>query len=322
MTGLRKYFGRFYTDSTWYLFSSLNQQNRDTGFEKDTLSTTAEDDTDDGNHHLAGRPCSGQVSSVWPSRILLGGWYLFSTIAVSTYTANLATFFVSAAIQDKIPFQSVTELPKQSEYKYGTVAGSAVERLFNLSTLEYYNEIYEAMMSQKDDVMVNSTDEGYRRVLNDPKYIFIWDTLALQYFINKDPGCTVRVIGQGFGESEYGFGMRKGMPFEDDFRIALLELRDEQRIANLSQTWFSTNGACSIRIDYSANEPDSVTLTEFLGVFLILIVSLGLSGIVRLVIWLHGQQNSAVKSDAETTRMLAKTQKKEDRKSFSSSSHF
>uniref|UniRef100_A0AAR2L8C7 Glutamate receptor n=1 Tax=Pygocentrus nattereri TaxID=42514 RepID=A0AAR2L8C7_PYGNA len=58
------------------------------------------------------------------TRMMMGVWWLFALIVISSYTANLAAFLTISRIENSI--QSLQDLSKQTELPYGTVLDSAV----------------------------------------------------------------------------------------------------------------------------------------------------------------------------------------------------
>uniref|UniRef100_A0A8C4HWJ7 Glutamate receptor n=1 Tax=Dicentrarchus labrax TaxID=13489 RepID=A0A8C4HWJ7_DICLA len=58
------------------------------------------------------------------TRMMMGVWWMFALIVISSYTANLAAFLTITRIENSI--QSLQDLSKQTELPYGTVLDSAV----------------------------------------------------------------------------------------------------------------------------------------------------------------------------------------------------
>ncbi|MGH0127397.1 UNVERIFIED_CONTAM: hypothetical protein FKN15_011134 [Acipenser sinensis] len=58
------------------------------------------------------------------ARMMMGVWWLFALIVISSYTANLAAFLTITRIGNSI--QSLQDLSKQTDIPYGTVLDSAV----------------------------------------------------------------------------------------------------------------------------------------------------------------------------------------------------
>uniref|UniRef100_A0AAQ4RL86 Glutamate receptor n=1 Tax=Gasterosteus aculeatus aculeatus TaxID=481459 RepID=A0AAQ4RL86_GASAC len=58
------------------------------------------------------------------TRMMMGVWWMFALIVISSYTANLAAFLTISRIENSI--QSLQDLSKQTDLPYGTVLDSAV----------------------------------------------------------------------------------------------------------------------------------------------------------------------------------------------------
>ncbi|KAL2304851.1 hypothetical protein Nmel_006806 [Mimus melanotis] len=58
------------------------------------------------------------------TRLMMGAWWLFALIVISSYTANLAAFLTITRIENSI--QSLQDLSRQTDIPYGTVLDSAV----------------------------------------------------------------------------------------------------------------------------------------------------------------------------------------------------
>uniref|UniRef100_A0A2K6GIP7 Glutamate receptor n=1 Tax=Propithecus coquereli TaxID=379532 RepID=A0A2K6GIP7_PROCO len=74
------------------------------------------------------------------TRMMMGAWWLFALIVISSYTANLAAFLTITRIESSI--QSLQDLSKQTDIPYGTVLDSAVKYgnyafVWDAAVLEY-----------------------------------------------------------------------------------------------------------------------------------------------------------------------------------------
>eukprot|EP00118_Oscarella_pearsei_P008471 m.43758 g.43758 ORF g.43758 m.43758 type:complete len:863 (+) comp33476_c0_seq5:58-2646(+) len=265
-----------YLESFWQLYTTLAQQGSETEEGEKII-----DGKEDWNETEKGRRYFGQRISTWPSRVLFGGWFFFAIIVVATYTANLATFYVSDVIPSGL--NNLDELADQTEVMYGTVKGSAIEEFFVNSPIEKYQKMGKYMTTTKNAMMENA-EEGYRRVRENENYVFIWDELSLEYAVSTSPGCNTRLIGRDFNEGGYGLGMRQREEYQKNFTVTLLQLRDEQVIAQIRNRWFE-NGICLVDRSKSTQigEPDQIDLLDFGGSFLILGVSVVLAFVALLI---------------------------------------
>ncbi|XP_065834823.1 glutamate receptor ionotropic, kainate 3-like isoform X2 [Oscarella lobularis] len=220
-------------------------------------------------------------------KLLLGGWFLFCLIAISTYTANLAAFLTFQRIPDGI--SSVDDLATQTKTAYGTVRDTAVEEFFKTSQIDTYKRMGQYMTDQPDEAMTDSADEAVKRV-HEKDYIFIWDSPILEYFATQAP-CETEVIGRTFNQKGYGIAMPFGMPYLENFTLTVLKMRDQGKIDTIAREWLN-HGDCvseSAVLD-AASDAGRVGIEHMKGVLLLLGVTSGIALIVasleRLVWWL------------------------------------
>ena len=64
------------------------------------------------------------------TRIVSGIWWFFTLILISSYTANLTSFLTMERM--KSPIESVDDLAKQTEIKYGTIKGGSTMTFFRV----------------------------------------------------------------------------------------------------------------------------------------------------------------------------------------------
>ncbi|KAG0432886.1 hypothetical protein HPB47_020423, partial [Ixodes persulcatus] len=76
-------------------------------------------------------------------RLLAASWWFFSFVAISTYTANLASFLTRERLRS--PIQSAEDLVKQSDVRYGCVRSGSTEAFFKASS-PYRNLLSSAIL--------------------------------------------------------------------------------------------------------------------------------------------------------------------------------
>ena len=64
------------------------------------------------------------------ARIVVGAWWFFALIMISSYTANLAAFLTTKRLTS--PIEDVEALSKQSEIKYGCLNGGSTQQFFQV----------------------------------------------------------------------------------------------------------------------------------------------------------------------------------------------
>lgn len=123
---------------------------------------------------------------------------LFLQIMISSYTANLAAFLTMERM--KLPIESVEDLAKQVDIKYGCYLGGATYDFFRQSKLVTYKKMWD-FMSQDASNFVQLGSEGVKRVKNDD-YAYLMESPSLEYELQQD--CELTQIGslldsKGFG---------------------------------------------------------------------------------------------------------------------------
>ncbi|XP_063720038.1 glutamate receptor ionotropic, delta-2-like [Symsagittifera roscoffensis] len=124
------------------------------------------------------------------ARIMGCFWWFFTLIITATYTANLAAFLTVNRMET--PIDSLQSLVAQNNVKYGTVRHSPIHLDFkNQSEM---NALYERIAnyldhqhSNKDSILVDDAEEGYRRV-REGGYAFMWDNPILQWMKRRGTG--------------------------------------------------------------------------------------------------------------------------------------
>ena len=154
------------------------------------------------------------------SRIVSSTWWFFSLIVISVYTANLAAFLTISNAH--MPITSAADLPKQSDYNYGTVEGSQIENFFSQTNISHYQAMY-AHMKITEGAIVRRVEDGFRKVRAE-KYAFLWDSPIIRHAISSD--CSLMEIGSPFDLKGYGMAAQKNSPFTEKLSLGILKLND------------------------------------------------------------------------------------------------
>ena len=214
-------------------------------------------------------------------KVLVAGWFFFCLVMIATYTANLAAFLTVKSFEDTI--QSVDDLAAQTEIIYGTVNDSSVIEFFRNSPIEIHKTMYK-FMKNSDDALVNTVEEAYDRVHYRTKgnYVFIWDEPILDYIASHDP-CKSQVVGRSFNSQGYGIAMPKGMPYARNFTLGILKMRESAEVDKLRAKWLHSKQCSSSGTIKDLTEAEEVEITDLLGVFVILGVTVGASLLIALL---------------------------------------
>ena len=161
-------------------------------------------------------------------KTLIAVWWLFGLMMVSSYTANLAAFLTVKKIQP--PISSVTDLKDQTTIKFGTVRNSGVETFFKNTKIPAFRDMWTHMTELFPDAMVNTTQEGMKRVKNED-YAFLWDNTVTSYMATTD--CEYTEVGPPFDPKGFGIGVPPGATYRENLSLAILRLADAGVISEL-----------------------------------------------------------------------------------------
>ena len=227
-------------------------------------------------------------------KILVGGWFFFALLIVATYTANLAAFLTVRNFEDSI--QSLDDLVAQTETIYGTVKDTSITEFFETSPLEIHKRVHW-FMNNVDGALVDTAEEAYDRVHHRTKgdYVFIWDEPILDYIASHEP-CKSQVVGRPFIPQGYGFALPKGMPYEFNFTLAVLKMRESGMIYSLRSKWLHSGPCSKSETAQDVTDAEEVHVSDILGIFITLAITTGASLIIGVLELLWRRWNNQRKT--------------------------
>ncbi|XP_062504265.1 glutamate receptor ionotropic, kainate 2-like isoform X2 [Corticium candelabrum] len=201
-------------------------------------------------------------------KILVGGWFFFCLVIISTYTANLAAFLTVKSFEDGIT--SLDDLAAQTEIVYGTVRDTSITEFFANSPILIHKRI-NTFITNTEEALVETRDEAIRRVREktDGEYVFIWDQPILDYIATRRP-CNTEVVGRPFNPHGYGLAMPQGMPYESQFSNSILKMRESGAMHSFMEKWLHGADCKSAISVKNWTDVDNVHLTDLIGVFIVL----------------------------------------------------
>ncbi|XP_077156988.1 glutamate receptor ionotropic, delta-2 isoform X2 [Paroedura picta] len=236
------------------------------------------------------------------TRMMMGAWWLFALIVVSSYTANLAAFLTITRIENSI--QSLQDLSRQTDIPYGTVLDSAVYehvRVKGMNPFEknnMYSKLWQMInRSNGSENNVQESQAGIQKVKYG-NYAFVWDAAVLEYVALNDPDCSFYTIGNTIADRGYGIALQHGSPYRDVFSQRILELQQNGHMDLLKHKWWPKNGQCDL---YSSVDPKykggALDIKSFAGVFCILAAGIVLSCLIAMLeTWWNKRKGSRVPS--------------------------
>ncbi|KAG2465537.1 GRID2 protein, partial [Polypterus senegalus] len=236
------------------------------------------------------------------TRMMMGVWWLFALIVISSYTANLAAFLTITRTENSI--QSLQDLSKQTEIPYGTVLDSAVYdhvRTKGMNPFErdgMYSQMWKMMnRSGGPENNVEESQEGIRRVRYG-NFAFVWDAAVLEYVAINDADCSFYTVGNTIADRGYGIALQHGSPYRDIFSQRILELQQNGDMDILKQKWWPKDNQCDLYSPVNTKQKGSaLDIKSFAGVFCILAAGIVLSCFIAMLeTWWNKRKGSRVPS--------------------------
>ncbi|XP_077486226.1 glutamate receptor ionotropic, kainate 2-like [Amblyomma americanum] len=210
-----------------------------------------------------------------PTRIIAASWWLFSFVLVSSYTANLTAFLTRERLHS--PMESVEDLAKQSEVRFGCVRSGSTQAFFKESKHETYERMWHGM--QQD--LVSSDAEGVARVENGG-YAFLTESASIEYIVQRR--CHLTQVGGLLDSKGYGIAMPHGSPYRRPLSSFILRLQESGKLQLLKARWWSVRDParrCSEKTGPSgAGSALELGLPKLGGVFVVLLAGLGLACLI------------------------------------------
>ncbi|XP_063050285.1 glutamate receptor ionotropic, delta-2 [Engraulis encrasicolus] len=246
---------------------------------------------------------SGEVPyTTLATRMMMGIWWMFALIVISSYTANLAAFLTITRIESSI--QSLQDLSKQTDLPYGTVLDSAVYEQVRNKALNPFER--DPMYSQMWRMInrtggaennVEESREGIRKVKYG-HFAFVWDAAVLEYVAINDEDCSFYTVGSNTPDRGYGIAMQHGSPYRDIFSQRILELQQNGDMDILKLKWWPRDGPCDMHSAVGAQQRgNALDIHSFAGVFCVLAAGVVLSCLIAMVeTWWTRRKGSRVPS--------------------------
>ncbi|KAG7481486.1 hypothetical protein MATL_G00067210 [Megalops atlanticus] len=236
------------------------------------------------------------------TRMMMGVWWLFALIVISSYTANLAAFLTITRIENSI--QSLQDLSKQTDLPYGTVLDSAVYdqvRSKGMNPFErdpMYSQMWRMInRTGGADNNVEESKEGIRKVKYG-RFAFVWDAAVLEYVAINDEDCSFYTVGNNAADRGYGIAMQHGSPYRDIFSQRILELQQNGDMDILKLKWWPRDSPCDLYSSVRTHPRGSaLDIQSFAGVFCVLAAGVVLSCLIAMVeTWWTRRKGSRVPS--------------------------
>ncbi|KAL8466480.1 hypothetical protein ACS0TY_035533 [Phlomoides rotata] len=193
------------------------------------------------------------------TRFVIIVWLFVVLVLTQSYTANLTSMLTVQQLRPTIT--EMSDLIKSGEY-VGYQQGSFVSGLlknmkFDQTKFKSYNpEEYDEALSK------GSTNGGVAAIVDELPYI----RLFLSKYCHK-----YTMIGPTYKTSGFGFAFSKGSPLVPDVSRAILKLKEDEKMVQISRKWLGDLERC--QGDGAGNTSESLNVDSFKGLFVIAGVS-------------------------------------------------
>ncbi|XP_067660225.1 glutamate receptor ionotropic, kainate 5-like [Haliotis asinina] len=204
---------------------------------------------------------SNVESSDHSERILVAGWWMFTTVISAVYCGTIMAIF--AVKLEKPPFSNMAELAAREDYKTGYDSSSILENLLQFSKqsdVMAMRQRVQDLSTRDHDVLSSNTTKHLQKVW-DGKYAFLGGTFLSAI---RHTNCKLKVIDTTFESSFTAFHLPKSSPFKKDFQNSMYLLSESGVLQRTYHEWFASteDDGCPVE-DY----PKPLSLVKVLGVF-------------------------------------------------------
>ncbi|KAF6118880.1 glutamate ionotropic receptor kainate type subunit 1 [Phyllostomus discolor] len=160
------------------------------------------------------------------------------------------------------------------------------------SRISTYERMWAFMSSRPHTALVQSSEEGVRRVLA-TDYALLMESTSIEYATQRD--CNLTQIGGLIDSKGYGVGTPIGSPYRDKITIAILQLQEQGKLHMMKEKWWRGSG-CP---EEDGKEASALGVENIGGIFIVLAAGLVLSVFVAIgeFVYKSRQNHSDVEQD-------------------------
>ncbi|KAL8583729.1 hypothetical protein ACOMHN_000350 [Nucella lapillus] len=178
-------------------------------------------------------------------RVLLVAWLLLSLVTVATYRGKLTSN--SVVTKQPVPFKTLSELVRRSDYKWGFPTGTMLDSLIGNSTNKDYQKFYQKMLEfEKTDPAVRSRKKSiYVPKIMKEKYVRLTSDIFYKFYRSKGKEyCRMTVARERVSQDTYVVYFQKGSPYKQMFDEIIAHAMDMGILEHLSRKWFPEQSDC------------------------------------------------------------------------------
>ncbi|RUS78064.1 hypothetical protein EGW08_014176, partial [Elysia chlorotica] len=276
-------------------------------------------------------PGGGDPPRSLAGRVLVAGFWFFTVIIMSTFTANLAAFLTVSRLGTSV--SSLEDLAAQKEINYSAVRDSSVMEYFKrMATIEsnFYEDWKSTSLRERTDQessavwdyplgnkynalwkaiqrngLIDTNENGLNKV-KAGGFALITESPVIRYYTGLH--CDLQAVGEQFSTRPYAIGLKENFPYTGKFSQAILDLQKDRVLGDLQFKWWKDNSACSTD-DANAGLGLYLLSGTFIvaGVGLALgVLTLALEHVIVKVKGLQVKKSATVKLDRPSLRAIQK----------------
>ncbi|GAB6019184.1 Glutamate receptor 2 [Chamberlinius hualienensis] len=201
------------------------------------------------------------IPTSWAGRVVFGVMWIFSLFIMSSYTANLISYFTSTVVT--WPFKSLVEVYNSRYYQIGFIKGTTYLDDIRGENSTVLTKLWNRIEKQRFTTLVDDIEEGMERVRSE-NYILIHEARILHYIATKD--CEFTMINEKYLSAPMTLAFQKQSQFQRPISQMLLKISESGLLERLKNRWWPPTYDCSI----AAQSFSSISLWGVLSVYGIL----------------------------------------------------
>ncbi|TPP55952.1 Glutamate [NMDA] receptor subunit epsilon-2 [Fasciola gigantica] len=198
------------------------------------------------------------------SRFLANIWALFALVFLASYTANLAAFMI--AKEDYYDLSGMNDWRLQQPwnvkppFRFATIPSGATEENIKIN--------FPEMGAYMRKFNRSTVEEGLKALRSGELNAFIYDAHVLNYWVSRDEGCKLRIVGNLYAMTGYGIGFAKGNKWLEKVNSRILDYQKNGKLQRWKKFW--QTGTC--RKDAAlGNTNKTLGVKNFISAFLLLL---------------------------------------------------